>query len=86
MNCFSFEASNFIYYIKAFSFQASRQFILNAISFRLPSFIFEDLFFFFLNYIDTVFVSLPLNDWHFYVHHSLAGSWMHSAWILRCLF
>jgi len=80
MNCFSFEVSNFIYYIKAF--QESRQFILNTIYFHLLSSISED---FFLNYIDTVFVSLSLNAWHFYVHHSFAGSWMHLTWILRCL-
>jgi len=82
MNCFSFKVSNFIYYIKAL--QASRQFILNTISFHIPFSISEG--FFFSNYIDTVFVSLSLNAWHCYRHHSLAGSWMHSVWILSCLF
>ena len=43
MNCFSFEVSNFIYYRKAS--RASRQFILNTISFHLPSSISEDFFF-----------------------------------------
>jgi hypothetical protein len=59
VNCISFEIGNFIYYTKAF--QASRQFILNAIYFHSCFSISEDIFFFQLcRHCFRVFLYLPM--------------------------